>query len=251
MTYCLGMLLRAGLVMMADSRTNAGVDNFSSFKKLHILADEADRQIFACSAGSLSMSQSVISLLKEGLPSSDNADLPRSVHDATTMFRAAQLVGEAVQAANATVGGALARIGLESSVSLLLGGRIGGQPLSLFLIYNAGNFIECHAEVPFLQIGETKYGRPILDRALSYRSSLAEAVKIGLLSFDSSMQSNLGVARPIDLIVIPRDPELPLISRRIEEEDAYFDDLSRCWASELKNAALGLPAPPWMMISEA
>jgi putative proteasome-type protease len=246
MTYCLGMQLKAGLVMMADTRTNAGVDNFSSFKKLHLLADGLDRQIFACTAGSLSMSQSVISLLQEGLPASDGAELSRSLGEATSMFRAAQLVGEAVQVANETVGAALKRIHLESAVSLLLGGRVRGGPLSLFLVYNAGNFIECTAEVPFLQIGETKYGRPILDRGLDWETPLHEAVKVGLLSFDSTMQSNLGVARPIDLVVMPRAKGTPVISRRIEAGDIYFNDLSERWGRYLGEATRNIPNPPWM-----
>jgi putative proteasome-type protease len=251
MTYCLGMLLDAGLILIADTRTNAGVDNFSSFKKLHTLIDEPDRQIFACTAGSLSMSQSVIGLIQEGLPASaeglaGGGEVTRSLRHATTMFRAAQLIGEAVQMANATVGKALAAISIESWVSLLLGGRIGDGPPMLFLIYNAGNFIECTPEVPFLQIGETKYGKPILDRGLSYETPLHEAVKFGFLSFDSAMRSNLGVARPLDLMVMPRDRAAPLTERRIAEDDAYFNDLSDRWARYLHDAADKIPDPPWM-----
>ena len=132
MTYCLGMLLDAGLVLIADTRTNAGVDDFSSFKKLHTLVDEPGRQIYACSAGSLSMSQSVIGLIAEGLPAAEGAEMTRSLRQATTMFRAAQLVGEAVRMVNDTVGKALEALHIESWVSLLLGGRIGDGPPSLF-----------------------------------------------------------------------------------------------------------------------
>jgi putative proteasome-type protease len=247
MTYCLGMLLDAGLVMIADTRTNAGVDNFSTFKKLHTLADEPGRRIWACTAGSLSMSQSVIGLLQEGLPSPDGgAELKRTLSEAATMFRAAQLVGEAVQMANASVGKALAAINLESWVTLLLGGRIGDQPPALFLVYNAGNFIECTREVPFLQIGETKYGKPILDRGLTFDTPLHEAVKFGFLSFDSAIRSNLGVARPLDLIAMPRDRDAPVLTRRIAEDDPYFDDLSERWARYLHQATENIPTPPWM-----
>ncbi len=246
MTYCLGMLLDAGLVMMADTRTNAGIDNFSSFKKLHTLADDKDRRIFAATAGNLSMSQSVVSLIGEGLPAGEASEMSRSVHEASTMFRVAQLVGEAVQAADETVGAALSRINIPSSVSLLLGGRVGKGPLTLYLVYNAGNFIECTAEIPFLQIGETKYGRPILDRGLKFETPLHEAVKFGLLSFDSAMQSNLGVARPIDLVVIPRDPAEEPVRRRIEADDPYFDDLSARWSRYLHDATSAIPNPPWM-----
>lgn len=252
MTYCLGMLLHDGLIMIADTRTNAGVDNFSSFKKLHTLIDEPDRQIFACTAGSLSMSQSVIGLIQEGLPAAGEglsgigSEVTRSLRHATTMFRAAQLIGEAVQMANATVGKALAAINIESWVSLLLGGRIGDGPPMLFLVYNAGNFIECTPEVPFLQIGETKYGKPILDRGLAFETPLHEAVKFGFLSFDSAMRSNLGVARPLDLMAMPRDRAQPVLTRRIEEDDPYFDDLSARWAKYLHQATENIPNPPWM-----
>jgi putative proteasome-type protease len=246
MTYCIGMLLEDGLAMIADTRTNAGVDNFSSFRKLHRLADGPNRQIFACTSGSLSMTQSVISLLEEGLPAGEGTELTRTLSGCTTMFRVAQLVGEAVQAVNKTVGLALAEINLASSVSLLLGGRIGDGPPSLYLVYSAGNFIECTPETPFFQIGETKYGKPILDRGVRYETPLAEAIKVAFLSFDSAMRSNLGVARPLDLLAMRRDPHQPLITRRIEPDDAYFNLLSQQWSARLHEAALSIANPPFM-----
>lgn len=246
MTYCIGMLLNEGLVMIADTRTNAGVDNFSCYKKLHILADAPDRQIFACSSGSLSISQSVIGLIQEGLPAIDGGEMNRTLMGVTSMFRAAQLVGEAVQIANHTVGTALAAINLSSSASLLLGGRIGDGEPALYLIYSAGNFIECKSEAPFLQIGETKYGKPILDRGIDMDTPLDEAVKVGFLSFDSAMRSNLGVARPLDMMVMRRDPKAPILTRRIEPDDAYFNELSLRWAVLLHEATLSIPNPPFM-----
>lgn len=246
MTYCLGMLLKDGLVMMADTRTNAGVDNFSSFRKLHVLAEGADRQIFAATAGSLSVSQSVISLLEEDQLAADSGEFERCLGEAPTMFRIAQLVGEAVQRVNDTVGEALDKVHIDSSVELLVGGRIGDERLRLFLVYSAGNFIECTSEVPFLQIGETKYGKPILDRALDHDTPLNEAVKVGLLSFDSTMQSNLGVARPIDVAVIPDKRGRPVIARRIGQDDPYFDDIRRRWAKALAHSARDIPNPEWL-----
>lgn len=246
MTYCVGFLLDEGLVMMADTRTNAGVDNFSSFKKLHTLVDEPDRQIYACSSGSLSMSQAAISLIQEGLPATGEGDMVRTLSGCTSMFRAAQLIGETVQIVNRTVGEALASIHISSSVSLLLGGRIGDAPPALYLIYSAGNFIECKSEVPFLQIGETKYGKPILDRGIRMETPLDEAVKIGLISFASTIRSNLGVARPIDILVLPRDRQDPLIETRVEHEDSYFDMLSRQWSDMLRDAVKQIPNPPFM-----
>lgn len=246
MTYCVGMLLNDGLIMIADTRTNAGVDNFSSFKKLHTLIDEPDRQIYVMTAGSLSISQSVIGLIQEGLPAVDGGEMNRTLRGATSMFRVAQLLGEAVQIANRTVGAALQAINISSSVSLLLGGRIGDAPPALFLIYSAGNFIECKAEAPFLQIGETKYGKPVLDRGIDMETPLDEAVKVAFLSFDSAMRSNLGVARPLDMLVMPRDPKAGVMIRRIEPDDDYFNRLSLDWAQMLHDAIHAIPNPPFM-----
>lgn len=247
MTYCLGMLLDEGLVMMADTRTHAGVDNFSIYRKLHLLADGPDRVIHACTAGNLSVTQTVMSLMQEGLGAAGpEDDLRRTLADVGTMFRAAQLVGEAVRIASRTVGEALTGLNIPAHASLLLGGRIGDEPPALFLIYEAGNFIQCRPEMPFFQIGETKYGRPILDRMVRPPLPLAEAVKCGFLSFDAAMASNLGVARPIDLMVMPADRRRPILTRRIECDDAYFDDLSHRWSQALEDAALSIPSPPFM-----
>lgn len=244
MTYCLAMLLDEGLIMMADTRTNAGVDNFSSYRKLHTLADTRDRQVFIATAGNLSVSQTVVSLIREGLPEGD--DLARTMESATSMFRAAQLVGEALRMANKSIGEALASIRMGGASTFLVGGRIGDAPPALFLIYEAGNFIQCQTDVPFFQIGETKYGRPILDRVIRTTTTLSEAVKIGCLSFDSCMRSNLGVARPIDLMVMPRDAARPIMKRRIETNDAYFNDLSARWSDLLHEATRAVPEPPFM-----
>ena len=246
MTYCVGLLLDAGLVLVADTRTNAGVDNFSSYRKLHTLADGPDRQIFLCTSGSLSMSQSAIGQLTEALPAPIGDEGAISVATAPSMFRVAELVGEAVQSVNRTVGSVLAEANISSSVSMLLGGRIGDEPPSLYLVYSAGNFIHCSPESPFLQIGETKYGKPILDRFIRRATPLDEAVKVALLSFDSAMRSNLGVARPLDLVVMPADRERPILSRRIEADDSYFNDLSLRFAALLHEATAQIPNPPWM-----
>ncbi|HJQ16513.1 MAG TPA: peptidase [Allosphingosinicella sp.] len=247
MTYCLGMLIDAGLVMIADTRTNAGVDNFSCYRKLHALSAGPDKQIFLASSGNLSMSQSVIGLLEEGLPAGEDSDVPRTIDAAKSMFRVAQLIGEAVQAASRTVGDALSEINLNGSLSLLVGGRVGNSAPRLFLIYPAGNFIECQREAPFFQIGETKYGRPILDRAVTLDMPLGEAVKIGFLSFDSAMRSNLGVARPLDMMVMPHDPADPILTRRIERDDPYFNELSESWSRLLREATRAIPQPPFMI----
>lgn len=245
MTYCLGMLLDAGLIMIADTRTNAGVDDISAYRKLHCLADGPDRCVFVATSGNLSTTQTIISLLREGLPSTEDGKLVRTINEPTSMFRTAQLVGEAMQIANLTVGAALRSINISGSASLLLGGRVGDGPPTLFQIYSAGNFIECRSDVPFFQIGEHKYGRPILDRTVDRSTTLPEAMKVAFLSFDASIRSNLAIGRPLDLMVMPTASGRPL-TRRIEVDDPYFNDLSARWGDLLSHAAGTIPDPPFM-----
>ncbi len=240
------MLVEDGLVMMADTRTNAGVDDISSYRKLHMLCETDDRLIVACTSGNLSVTQLVISRLEEGLAPLQEGDPPRTLANIGSMFQAAELVGEAVAAARKDVGKALLAANIDAGISLLLGGRVGEGRLRLYLVYSAGNFIECHSEAPFLQIGETKYGKPILDRALQWNTPLDEVVKVGLISFDSTMRSNLAVGRPLDLIVIPVDRKRPNIQRRIGVDDPYFDDLSARWSMLLGESRAIIPTPPFM-----
>ncbi len=243
MTYCTGMLVEEGLVMMADTRTNAGVDDISCYRKLHILCNSEDRIIVACTSGNLSVTQLVISRLEEGLAPLIDDDEPRTLQRVPSMFQAAELVGEAVANAHKDVGRALTAENIDAGISFLLGGRIGDGRLRLYMIYSAGNFIECHHDAPYLQIGETKYGKPIIDRALQWDTPLDETVKVGLISFDSTMRSNLAVGRPIDLIVIPVDKTKPTIERRIGVDDPYFDDLSARWSMLLGESRAIIPTP--------
>ncbi len=247
MTYCAGMLVEAGLVMIADTRTNAGVDNISMFRKLHMLEDTPERMIAAVTAGSLSTTQLMLALLGEGLPAAHEDDPPRRISDMPSMFRVAQLVGETMAIAREEIRGRVESENVSYGISVLLGGRIGKGPLKLYQIYGAGNFIECQQDSPFLQIGETKYGKPILDRALTWTTPLDEAVKVGLISFDSTMRSNLAVGPPLDLIVMPSDPDAAVIRRRIERDDPYFNDLSMRWSMLLNESRAIIPAPPFML----
>lgn len=246
MTYCLGISLREGLIMIADTRTNAGIDNISTYRKLHMLAETDDSFVVAASAGNLSVTQLVLGMLHEGLPPLGDDDRPRKIEHMPSMFQAAQLVGEAVMSAAAQVKPALYAAGISSGISLLLAGRIGGGPLKLFLIYDAGNFIECQHDSPFFQIGATQYGKPILDRAMNYDSTLDEAVKVGLLSFDSTIRSDLSVGLPFDLLVVRADPKAPMVRRRIEEDDPYFRNLSSRWSMLLNESRAAIPDPPFM-----
>lgn len=246
MTYCVGMLVEAGLVMIADTRTNAGVDDISVYRKLHTLAEGSDRTVFAATAGNLSTTQNVLAQLAEGLPAVEAGAPPRRIADMSSMFRVAQLVGEAIQAANLNIGKALEAAQVSAGVSFLLGGRIGDGPLALYRLYPEGNFIECQKEQPFLQIGETKYGKPILDRALHYDTELSEVVKVGLISFDSTLRSNLAVGKPLDIVVVPSDVSQPITERRIGVDDPYFNDLSARWSLMLNEARATIPDPPFM-----
>ncbi len=246
MTYCIGIALRAGLIMIADTRTNAGIDNISTYRKLHMLADSDERLIVVASAGNLSVTQSVLGLLQEGLPALGDDERPRTVGHMPSMFRVAQLVAEAVRIARAELRPALNAAGISGGISLLLGGRIGDGPIKLYLIYDAGNFIECQPDSPFLQIGATQYGKPILDRAMNFDSPLDEAVKVGLLSFDSTIRSDLSVGLPFDILVLPADPAAPVVRRRIETDDAYFQNLSARWSMLLNESRAAIPDPPFM-----
>lgn len=203
MTYCCGILVRDGLVMIADTRTNAGLDNISTFRKLHVFQKPGERVMALASAGNLSITQSVLGFLHEGLPNEETGEL-ESIMNAPSMFQAAQRVGRAIREVRRIDGPGLEEDGIKFEASFLFGGQIKGRALRLFMVYAAGNYIECTVDTPYLQIGEHKYGKPILDRAIKFDTNLNDALKIGLVSMDSTMRSNLGVGMPIDIAVMPR-----------------------------------------------
>ncbi len=242
MTYCLGVVVDEGVLMVADTRTNAGVDNVSCYRKLHCLADLPDRQIHIASSGNLSVSQRVVNRLSGG--QALTLFEPSPVHEAGSLFEVAEAVGAVLREGNEELRAALGKE--KCGATLLLGGRIGNEPPRLFLIYPEGNFIECRADVPYLQIGETKYGRPILDRVITRSTPLAAAVKIAFLSFDSAMRSNLSVARPLDLMMLPAAAGAGARTLRIEQDDVYFNELSRRWSSALVEAAGMMPDPHFL-----
>ncbi len=258
MTYCIGLYTRAGLVMLADTRTNAGVDNISTFRKLKVWEAPGDRVISLMSAGNLAVSQTVIGLLDEGLlfteedrsmmgvdapADPDQVQTPLTV---PTMFQAAMLVGRAVRAVFHMDGEALEKQDSPFNVSMILGGQVAGRRMRLFNVYSAGNFIEASEDTPFFQIGEHKYGKPILDRAMSYDLELHDAVKLSLLSMDSTMRSNLTVGMPLDLMVYQKDSLKVGFQRRIEQGDDYYVHLQQSWSDSLRGAYTRLPQPEWM-----
>jgi putative proteasome-type protease len=244
MTYCCGILVRDGLVMIADTRTNAGLDNVSTFRKLHIFRNPGERIMAIATAGNLAISQSVISTLSEGVENPDTGEL-ETLMNAPTMFKAAQRIGSVIRTIHATEGKALQAEDINFDVSFLFGGQIRGSRMRLFMVYPAGNFIECTTDTPYLQIGEHKYGKPVLDRAISYDVDLYDALKIGLISMDSTMRSNLGVGMPIDVLVAKNDTGDADLDHRIEMGEPYFHDLRSRWSAALRAAHQNIPRPPY------
>ncbi|MBX7199665.1 MAG: proteasome-type protease [Rhodospirillaceae bacterium] len=245
MTYCVGILLNDGLVMISDTRTNAGIDNIATFRKLHTFENPGERTIALASSGNLSITQGVLSLLNEGLPDEQNPDELVTLHNVPTMFQAAQLVGRAVREIYRHDAAALEEHNTRFDIALLLGGQIKDRRLRLFMIYAAGNFIEATQDTPFLQIGEHKYGKPILDRAVKYDADLLDALKIGLISVDSTMRSNLAVGLPLDIMVLRRDALKPELTYRVEAGDPYFEDLRNRWSEALRATHQAIPKPPY------
>jgi putative proteasome-type protease len=244
MTYCCGILVREGLVMFADTRTNAGLDNIATFRKLHVFTSPGKRIMALASAGNLSMSQSVVSLLTEGYDNPETGER-ETLMGAATMFQAAQRVGHVIRNVLTTEGKALEASDVTFEVSFLFGGQIAGERMRLFMVYSAGNFIECTTDTPYLQIGEHKYGKPVLDRAITYGMDLYDALKVGLVSIDSTMRSNLSVGMPIDLLVVRRDTCDAELIYRIEPGEPYFTDLRERWSAALRAAHIAIPRPPY------
>ena len=244
MTYCAGVLVGGGLVMIADTRTNAGLDDISTYRKLHLFEREGHCCLALSTAGNLSVSQTVVSLLQEGLENPDTGEI-ETLLSAPSMFKAAQLIGKAIRRVRTVDGPGLKEAEIRFDVSFLFGGQIKGGPMRLYMVYSAGNFIECSHDAPFLQVGEHKYGKPILDRAVSHGTDLYDALKIALISMDSTMRSNLSVGLPIDIAVIRRDVLTPDLVQRIEIGDPYFHDLRERWSTALRAAHMAIPAPPY------
>jgi putative proteasome-type protease len=244
MTYCCGILVRDGLVMIADTRTNAGLDNVSTFRKLHIWTEPGERIMALASSGNLSLSQSVRSILTEGYENPETGEL-ETLMNAPTMFQATQRIGRVIRNIQNAEGKALAAAEIDHEVAFLFGGQIKGGRLRLFMIYSAGNFIECTTDTPYLQIGEHKYGKPVLDRAISFDTDIYDGLKIGLISMDSTMRSNLGVGLPIDILVARRDSYTAEVNYRIEPGEPYFQDLRERWSGALRAAHIAIPRPPY------
>ena len=242
MTYCVGIMIDQGMVFGSDSRTNAGVDNIASFCKMTVFERVGERVIVLLSSGNLAGTQAVISLLKQrGKIEGANPHL----WNATTMFDVANLVADAMRDINRRDGSHLGRSG-GFNASFILGGQLIGEPMRLFRIYSEGNFIEADLDTTrYFQTGEAKYGKPIIDRVITPATSLADAAKCVLVSFDSTMRSNLSVGMPIDLACYHRDSLKIEMRRQFREGDAYFSALSSQWSAGVRDVFSRLPELGW------
>lgn len=240
MTYCVAMRLDEGLVFLADSRTNAGVDHVSTFRKMTVFERAGERVITLMTSGNLAAGQAVRQLVSE----TRDAD-GVSIWTAKGMFDVARVVGDAVRKVRARDAAALEDAGLEFTMSIIVGGQIQGEPCRLFLVYSAGNFIEAHAESPYFQIGESKYGKPVLDRMITPEATLEEGAKCALVSMDSTMRSNLSVGMPLDLLCYETGRLAVTRFALIDSQNKYFRMIHDTWGERLKQVFSEIPDPTW------
>ncbi len=244
MTYCVGIRLNAGLVFLSDSRTNAGLDAISTFRKMMIYEKAGDRFMVMLSAGNLSISQSVRELLQVEKLDVGGTE-PLTIWNATSMFDAARVLGSTVRRVYEQDGPSLRQAGVDFNASMIFGGQIKGEAMRLFLVYSAGNFIEATRETCFFQVGESKYGKPILDRVLTPGTPLDEAAKCALVSMDSTLKSNLSVGLPLDLLVY-REGRLGSDEHVcIDERNPYFTMIHSTWGQRLREVFEGIDDPRW------
>lgn len=243
MTYCVAVRVLDGLVLLSDTRTNAGIDNISRFSKMFTFEQPGERVIAMLTAGNLSITQGVISRLRRQIQRvEDEGRDDETILSADTMFRVAQLVGREMQDMQGEYRESIMAQGVPADASILVAGQRKGGRHRLFLVYSAGNFIEATRDTPFFQIGDHKYGKPILDRVITPESSIDEAVKAVCVSMDSTIRSNLSVGMPLDLAVIPKDALGFSVLKRIEPEDGRFSEISKSWGNALREGFNRLPA---------
>jgi putative proteasome-type protease len=244
MTYCIGIKLSAGLVFVSDSRTNAGLDQISTFRKMIVYERPGDRFMVLLSSGNLSISQSVREILQvETLVGSHGE--PLTIWNATSMFDAARVLGAAMRRVYDQDGPAMRQAGLDFNATMIFGGQIAGEAMRLFLVYSAGNFIEATRETCFFQLGESKYGKPVLDRMLTPQTPLEQAAKCALVSVDSTLKSNLSVGLPIDLVVYKEGVLSSEDIVCIDEQNPYFAMIRSDWGQRLRDVFEGIQDPQW------
>ncbi|TCS36793.1 putative proteasome-type protease [Paucimonas lemoignei] len=240
MTYCVAMRLDAGLVFLSDSRTNAGVDQVGTFRKMSVFDNPGDRVMVLMTAGNLSISQSIRQIVADYV----NED-GESIWTVQSMHEAARIVGDAIRMVHARDAASLEKFGIDFNVSMIFGGQIGNERCRLFQMYSAGNFIESHDETPYFQIGEAKYGKPIIDRVITTASSLDEAAKCALISMDSTLRSNISVGLPLDLLVYETGRLAVTRFVCVDERNQYFQMIRNTWGQQLKAVFEGIADPEW------
>lgn len=245
MTYCVGIKLDAGLVFLSDSRTNAGLDAISTFRKMIVYERPGDRFMTLLTAGNLSISQSVREILQvEKLDDGDGGP-PLTIWNATSMFDAARVLGKAIRRVHEHDGPSLRKAGIDFNATMIFGGQIGNESMRLFLMYSAGNFIEATRETCYFQVGESKYGKPVLDRMLTPNTPLDEAAKCALVSMDSTIKSNLSVGLPLDLVVYEAHRLQSSQIVCIDEQNPYFHMIRSTWGQRLRQVFESIEAPHW------
>ncbi len=246
MTYCVAMRLNAGLVFLSDSRTNAGVDQIGTFRKLSVFENPGDRMMVLMTAGNLAISQSIRQTVAEYLSPEGT-----SIWSASSMYEAAQIVGDSIRQVHKRDAKPLEQFGIDFNVSIIFGGQIRGERCRLFQMYSAGNFIESHDENPYFQIGEAKYGKPIIDRVVTPATALDEAAKCALVSMDSTLRSNISVGFPLDLLVYEKDTLAVSRFVTVDEKNQYFQMIRSTWGEQLKHVFEGIPEPVWNAAANA
>ena len=245
MTYCVAIKLNAGLVFLSDSRTNAGLDQISTFRKMIIYEKPEDRFMVLLSAGNLSISQSVREILQvEQLKDIDGGP-PITIWNAKSMFDAARVLGSAIRRVHDRDADDLKNSGVDFNVAMIFGGQIKGEAMRLFQVYSAGNFIEATPETPYFQIGESKYGKPVLDRVITPETPLEEAANCALVSMDSTLKSNLSVGLPLDMVVYEVDSFETSKVVCIDNDNPYFQMLHKNWGKKLREVFDSIEDPMW------
>jgi len=242
MTYCVAMSLDAGMIFASDSRTNAGVDHIARFSKMRVFARDADRVIVMLSSGNLSITQNAINIIEQQARAGEEDP---HIWSAASMFDVARLLGDALREVKSRDGPFMEQHNIDASANFIVGGQIRGEPPRLFDVYSEGNFIEATPETCYFQIGESKYGKPVIDRVVNRGTSLLDATKCTIVSFDSTMRSNISVGLPIDLVVYEANALRIKMQRRIVETDPYFQMIHAQWGAGLRRVFAELPGPDW------
>lgn len=243
MTYCVAMALDAGMIFASDSRTNAGVDQIARFSKMRVFARPDERVIVMLSSGNLSLTQNAVNMLEQRNREGDTAP---NVMNARSMFDIARMLGDAVREVRVRDAGYLEQNNIDASANFIVGGQVDGETPRLFHVYGEGNFIEATSETCYFQIGESKYGKPVIDRVVNRMTSLTDATKCTLVSFDSTMRSNISVGPPIDLLVYETGTLSIRMRQRLDEDDPYLRMVHTQWGEGLRRVFAQLPDPDWM-----